>query len=127
MTTIVLVTGGRKYGVGEARERIDERNRIYEVMDAILAHYGDILVVCGGAPGLDSVVSELWCNDRAIHCAKVKAIWNKLGPSAGPIRNSMMLKLRPDVCVHFPGGPGTADMADKARRAGIPTYPALAM
>jgi predicted Rossmann-fold nucleotide-binding protein len=125
--TIVLVTGGRKYGLGEGRKAISERNSIYEVMDKIRAHYGEIIVVCGGAPGLDSVVSELWCRDKAVHCAVVKAIWNKLGPQAGPIRNAHMLVLRPDVCVHFPGGPGTADMVAKATAAGVPTYPALAM
>lgn len=122
MTTLVLVTGGRKYGLGDHAEGRRQRTHIYDSMDAIKAHYGEIMVICGGAPGLDSVVSELWCNDKDVHCAKVKAIWNKLGPSAGPIRNSMMLKLRPDVCVRFPGGVGTADMAAKAQRAGIPTY-----
>lgn len=122
MTTLVLVTGGRKYGLGEHKTGRDQRNHIYHTMDAIKAHYGEIMVICGGAPGLDSVISELWCNDKAVHCAKVKAIWNKLGNSAGAIRNSMMLKLRPDICVQFPGGVGTADMAAKAKRAGIPVY-----
>jgi hypothetical protein len=125
--TIVLVTGGRKYGVGETKKALEERNQIYKTMDAIRAHYGEILVVAGGAPGLDSLVSELWCKDKAVHCAVVRAIWHKLGPQAGPIRNAFMLVLRPDVCVHFPGGPGTADMVKKAQEAGIPTYPALAM
>lgn len=122
MTTLVLVTGGRKYGLGDHLEGRNQRNHVYDSMDAIKAHYGEIMVICGGAPGLDSVVSELWCKDKGVHCAIVKAIWTKLGPSAGSIRNSMMLKLRPDVCVRFPGGVGTADMAAKATRAGVPTY-----
>jgi hypothetical protein len=122
VTTIVLVTGGRNYGLGETDEARRQRNHVYQTMNAVKDHYGDIIVICGGAPGLDSLVSELWCNDKAVHCAVVKAIWNKLGSPAGPIRNSMMLKLRPDVCLRFPGGVGTADMAAKAQRAGVPTY-----
>jgi hypothetical protein len=95
LTTIVLVTGGRKYGLGEHKEGRLQRNCIYNTLDAIRAHYGEILLVCGGAPGLDAW-SEQWGIDNRVHCAVVKAIWSKLGPSAGPIRNSIMLVLRPD-------------------------------
>lgn len=121
MTTLVLVTGGRKYGLGEHDEGRRQRNHIYDTLNSIKAHYGQIMLIAGGAPGLDAWAAQ-WGIDNKVHCAVVKAIWSKLGPSAGPIRNSMMLKLRPDVCVQFPGGVGTADMGAKARRAGIPTY-----
>lgn len=119
--TLVLVTGGRKYGLGEDDEGRRMRNHIYATLNAIKEHYGEIMLICGGAPGLDAWAQQ-WANDMKIHCAVVKAIWNKLGNLAGPIRNSMMLKLRPDVCVAFPGGPGTADMVEKARAAGVQTY-----
>lgn len=121
MTTLVLVTGGRKYALGEGRDKIAERNHIYSTLTAMREHYGDIMVIHGGAPGADAWAKQA-CIDLQIHAAEVKALWGKLGPPAGPIRNSMMLKLRPDVCVAFPGGPGTADMKDKAQRAGIPVY-----
>jgi hypothetical protein len=121
--TVVLVTGGRKYAAGEGKQGIVERNHVYSTLDAIRAHYGEIIVVHGGAPGCDSW-ADMWCLDHGVHSAVVKARWNKLGPAAGPIRNSFMLVLRPDVCVHFPGGPGTADMVKKATAASIPAFPA---
>lgn len=46
--------------------------------------------------------------------------WDKYGNAAGPIRNQQMLdEGKPDLVVAFPGGRGTADMVNKARKAGI--------
>lgn len=117
MVTLVLVTGGRKYAISNAKERW----HVYNTLDAMQAHYGEIMLIEGDALGADKCAG-MWAEDRGVHCAKVSAIWNKLGPSAGPRRNSAMLRLRPDICVVFPGGVGTADMAKKARAAGVPTY-----
>lgn len=51
------------------------------------------------------------------------AEWNRHGNAAGPIRNTVMVRLGADACFAFPlpGGTGTADCMAKARRAGIPT------
>lgn len=38
---------------------------------------------------------------------------------AGPIRNSFMLALGPDLVLAFPGGRGTADMVRQASEAGV--------
>jgi len=122
VTTLVLVTGGRKYGLGDKRPAIDQRNLVYSTMDGIKAHYGDIMVICGGAPGLDSVVSEMWCRQRGVHCAVVRALWTTHGNGAGTIRNGAMLALTPTFVVAFPGGPGTANMVYQARKANLPVY-----
>jgi hypothetical protein len=52
------------------------------------------------------------------------ADWEKLGRSAGPIRNQAMLdEGRPDLVVAFPGHHGTADMVRRARAAGVMRRP----
>jgi hypothetical protein len=49
------------------------------------------------------------------------ANWGRYGPAAGPIRNTQMLiEGRPELVVFFPGGDGTKDMVEKARKHRIP-------
>ncbi len=107
----VLVTGGRSYANLE---------RHHEVMNS-LWHRGVDTILVGDAAGADSL-TRLWAQANARHVVlKVfEADWNRLGAAAGPKRNQRMVDAKPDLCVAFPGGRGTADCVAKARRAGIP-------
>jgi hypothetical protein len=118
--TVVLVCGGRRYAT-EYYGTVKQRQFMWDTLDQIRAHYGEILILHGGAPGADSY-AELWADMKGVHSARVRALWAKLGNGAGPKRNSAMLALRPHLCVAFPGGPGTADMVYQARLANVPTY-----
>jgi hypothetical protein len=121
VTTKVLVCGGRKYAHGETTTARAQRNRMWATLDSILAHYGDVLVIHGGAPGADTY-AEVWASHKGVHSCVVRARWNLLGPEAGKLRNTAMAALAPDVVVAFPGGPGTGHMVYTARRANIPVY-----
>jgi len=116
MTKVVLVCGGRNYA-----KTVEQRWHMWNTLDRMHAHYGEIMLIVGGAPGADSY-ANVWADASTVHCAVVKALWNKLGPGAGPRRNKAMLALRPDLVLAFPGGPGTANMLKQARAAGIETY-----
>lgn len=76
-------------------------------------------VITGGAPGVDSFAQKWAETEDGIESIVVPANWDKYGLAAGPIRNSEMLKLNPDVVIAFPGGTGTNDMVTKAKRAGV--------
>lgn len=117
MTTVVLVCGGRDY----ARNKPDEQAHIREVLNSVHAHYGDMLLVHGGAGGADTWAG-VWAEAKGVHVAVVRALWPVYGKGAGPVRNAAMLTLSPTVCVAFPGGKGTEHMKKIARAAGIPTY-----
>lgn len=112
MVTSVLVCGGRTF---------NDQEHVNTVLNAVRAHYGEIIIIHGNAGGADNCAG-LWAHTVGVHQARVPALWPVHHKASGPIRNSMMLKLQPDVCIGFPGGPGTADMLKKARAAGIPTY-----
>lgn len=144
----VLVCGGRDYGKIDARRPLDhpkraaERRRVYEVLDALEAKIGTFVVINGGGSGADAA-STGWTHqavDRPVPDV-YKAAWNdlsnpdavvkmhKAGPNAGkkydanagPRRNQRMIdEGKPDLVVAFPGGTGTADMIERAERAGIP-------
>jgi hypothetical protein len=107
----VLVTGGRDYA---------DRAYVYATLDRIHKKEGGIAVLIHGkARGADTLAED-WADDRVVPVNPYPADWYKDGPSAGPVRNTRMLKeSQPDLVVAFPGGKGTADMTKKAIRAGV--------
>lgn len=81
-----------------------------------------LTVIHGGADGVDASANQ-WAD--ATHTDKLvfpiaKEDWDRVGGIAGNLRNTQMLQEgKPDVCVAFPGGGGTADMVKKTRAAGL--------
>lgn len=74
----------------------------------------------GCATGADEVVRE-WCKENKVSYKKHVAQWKKFGRSAGPKRNVAMLEEeQPRLVVAFPGGDGTANCVNEARKRDIP-------
>lgn len=105
MTSIVLVTGGRDYD--------GDVTCLEQLNIDILIH--------GGAKGADTKAAQ-WAQSNGIHTARVDALWNYHGKAAGFKRNAAMLLLKPDYCVAFPGGRGTAMMVELCQRNGITVW-----
>lgn len=107
----VLVCGGRKY---------KNRAHLFNVLDQIHADGRSISVIIEGEARDADLLSASWASSRGVSLLPFPADWNSLGDSAGPIRNTRMLKEgKPDLCVAFTGGEGTADMVRQCRKAGI--------
>lgn len=106
----VLVCGGRDYNNGKF---------ILEQLSRLHAERSFNLVIHGAARGADEW-AEHWAEVNGVQPVACKALWNKHGKRAGPLRNMAMLKLQPHLVIAFPGGPGTAHMVRIAREAGIP-------
>lgn len=106
----VLVCGGRDYNDYDRLE--DELNLVWRV-------HGDFTVISGMARGADTLAVRY---AEAYDCPleKFPADWDKYGRSAGYIRNQQMLdEGKPDLVVAFPGGRGTENMIQIARKAGV--------
>lgn len=113
---IVLVCGGRDYR---------DRRRVFEFLDAVHDLAGPItLIRHGDARGADTLADE-WAAARGVPRDPHPANWypqpGRLDRSAGFARNARMAKLPMDLCIAFPGGNGTADMARRAEAVGILT------
>lgn len=106
----VLVCGGRAYF---------DAKRIWSVMDHYLREADNFeCLIHGAARGVDSIAGE-WAQARGLPVLPFPADWSK-GPIAGPIRNQQMIREgKPTLIIAFPGNYGTANMIDKARRAGV--------
>lgn len=108
---IILVCGGRDY-YGD----------VDNALDTLHAQQPVSMVIHGDAKGADRR-GGYWAKNRGIHYAAVPALWDVLGrKAAGPMRNEAMLLLKPQYCVAFPGGSGTADMIKRCTDAGIPVW-----
>lgn len=107
----VLVCGGRDYS---------DVGQLFDVLDTAHAANPIVDVIHGNASGADSLAHE-WAYRRRIRMRPFTADWKKHGKAAGPIRNQRMLdEGRPDMVIAFPGGRGTADMIERANKAGVP-------
>ena len=105
----VVVCGGRTYG---------DINRVTCVLDIIQPW----LVIHGDASGADTLAKE-YAESRGIPIETYAPDRALDGPGRDWKfnRNSRMLaESRPSLVVAFPGGPGTADTVNKAKRLGIP-------
>lgn len=76
-------------------------------------------IIHGLALGVDKMAED-WGNLHACNIRRFKADWDTHGKAAGPIRNQQMIDQgKPDLIIAFPGGRGTADMVERARKARI--------
>lgn len=109
----LMVCGGRDY--------VDD-DTVFEALDRVLAKRRVVLVIHGGASGADSLADQ-WAKARGIQPMVFEVTrddWQRLGPRAGPLRNTSMLNHgKPDGVVAFPGGKGTAYMVRQSVNAGL--------
>lgn len=106
----VLVTGGRTYG---------DAARLQAVLDKLHAEAGIDVIIEGGANGAD-MLARNWARANVVNGSTFEADWKSFGSFAGPKRNTAMLQEgRPDVVIAFPGGTGTRNMKDQARKFGV--------
>lgn len=103
----VLVTGGRDY---------ENRAVVFAALDALKPArvvHGDYW------NGADAAARE-WVELRGVPDGRYPADWKAQGKAAGPMRNSKMIATeKPNLCLAFPGGRGTADCVEKCEKAGI--------
>lgn len=108
----VLCCGGRTYA---------NRAALFAALDHLLAkRLPGVVIIHGGARGADSLAGE-YAAERGLACEVYPADWAAHGRIAGPLRNARMItEGKPDACVCFAGGRGTADMRGRAIAAGLP-------
>ncbi len=106
----VLVCGGSSYR---------DKAAVFNELDRLHDDQSISLVINGGARGADYYASQ-WAKDRGVALSVFKADWQELGGRAVfQLNDEMLSEAPPDLVLAFPGGDVTADMIDKAEKAGI--------
>lgn len=109
---IVAVCGGRDFR---------DRDNVYRVLDAERDTDGVSVIVHGGCRSGADALAHQWATGRRVSVRVFPADWGAHGRAAGPIRNRKMLReTTPHLLIAFPGGRGTADCVNAARRLHIP-------
>jgi predicted Rossmann-fold nucleotide-binding protein len=107
----ILVCGGRKFhdtylfysSMATAREWFEK----------------EFVIIEGGATGADAMAFQ-WAKEHGVASMRMVAQWDYHGRNAGHLRNGWMLKWGlPDLVIAFPGGSGTKNMVDAARKYGV--------
>jgi hypothetical protein len=111
----VLVCGGRNKNPADIWNWLERFLR--DEIESNLGHsmWPISALMHGGAKGADEGAGQ-WAESEGIEPLVFKANWKSHGRSAGPRRNSIMLREgRPDIVIAFPGGAGTKNMVEQAR------------
>ncbi len=95
-------------------------NAVWATLDKVLAKHPGMVLVHGGAPKGAEKAASRWADARKVAQIAFKPDWTNDGKAAPFKRNDRMLELMPKGAVIFPGSGITANLADKAKKLGIP-------
>ena len=107
--TNVIVAGSRNYIY---------KDFVYEKLDEILKEYKHVVIVEGGARGVDYLAKQ-YAIDRSIPYKEFKANWSLFGRSAGVLRNQEMAKYSDVLIAFYNGSRGTANMIKEAKKRNL--------
>ena len=95
---------------------------IWDKLDQVHAKHPDMVLLHGGTPKGAERIAATWANNRKIPQVAFKPDWTKHAKAAPFKRNDQMLATMPIGVIIFPGTGIQDNLADKARKMGIPVY-----
>jgi len=102
----LIVVGGSNYV---------DRAKVFAVLDAVHIDRGIREIIERGSAGADALARD-WAAARGVMCTMIAAD-RTLGRRAAQCRNDVLLAMKPDGVIAFPGGRATAELVDRAVRA----------
>ena len=95
---------------------------IWDRLDQIHAKHPDMVLLHGGSPKGAERIAATWANNRKVPQVAFKPDWTKHAKAAPFKRNDQMLGTMPIGVIIYPGTGIQENLADKARKMGIPVY-----
>lgn len=119
--TQLLVPAGTRIAFTGGIDCNDHR-RIWEALDRVHAKHADMVLLHGGAPRGAERIASRWADHRKVAQVVFKPDWTRHAKAAPFKRNDAMLEALPVGLIAFPGSGISANLADKARKMGIPVW-----
>lgn len=119
--TEVLIPAGTKIAFGGGTD-YNDHVRIWTALDKAHAKHPDLVLLHGGSPKGAERIAACWAEARTVTQIAFKPNWMKHAKAAPFRRNDDMLSVMPAGVIVFPGSGITDNLADKARRFGIPVW-----
>ena len=99
-----------------------DHHRIWAVLDKVMAKHSDMVLLHGGTPRGAERIAACWADARKVPQVVFKPDWTRHQKAAPFKRNDQLLETLPIGVIVFPGSGVTDNLADKARRLGIPLF-----
>ena len=100
----------------------NDHTRIWDALDKIRTKHPDMVLLHGGSPRGAERAAACWADHRKVPQVVFKPDWTRDRNAAPFKRNDRMLEALPIGVVVFPGSGIAANLADKAKKLGIPTW-----
>lgn len=95
---------------------------IWDSLDKVRTKHPDMVLLHGGSPKGAERIAACWADNRKVTQVVFKPDWNRHARAAPFKRNDRILDVLPIGVIVFPGSGISANLADKAKKLGIPVW-----
>jgi hypothetical protein len=100
----------------------NDHQRIWDALDKVHAKHPDMVLLHGGGSKGAERIASCWADNRKVSQVAFKPDWSRHKNAAPFKRNDVMLETLPIGVIAFPGSGIVENLADKARKMGIPVW-----
>jgi hypothetical protein len=100
----------------------NDHRLIWDVLDKTRAKHPDMVLLHGGSPKGAERIASAWADNRKVPQIAFKPDWTKHAKAAPFKRNDALLEALPIGVLVFPGTGIQENLADKAKKLGIPVW-----
>jgi hypothetical protein len=100
----------------------NDHNGIWDRLHKVHAKHPDMVLLHGGSPKGAERIAARWAEHRGVPQIVFKPDWARYGKAAPFKRNDEILDVLPIGVIVFPGSGISANLADKAKKLGIPVW-----
>ncbi|MFZ3178737.1 MAG: DUF2493 domain-containing protein [Methylocystis silviterrae] len=119
--TQVLLPGGPRIAFAGGVD-CNDHQRIWDALDKVHAKHPDMVLLHGGGSKGAERIASCWADNRKVPQVAFKPDWSRHKNAAPFKRNDVMLETLPIGVIAFPGSGIVENLADKARKMGIPVW-----
>ena len=101
---------------------ITDHRAIWDALDRVKAKHADMVLLHGGSPKGAEKIAACWADNRKCQQIVFKPDWKRHGKAAPFKRNDALLEAIPIGLILFPGSGITDNLADKAKKLGVPLF-----
>jgi hypothetical protein len=119
--TQLLVPAGSRIAFTGGSD-FNDHQLIWAALDKVHTKHPGMVLLHGGSPRGAERIAACWADNRKVVQVAFKPDWNRHRNAAPFKRNDQMLEALPIGVIVFPGSGISANLADKARKMGIPVW-----
>jgi hypothetical protein len=117
----LMIPAGAKVAFTGGLDCNDHR-AIWSALDRVHAKHPDMVLLHGGSPKGAERIAACWADARKVTQIAFRPDWTRHAKAAPFKRNDQLLEVMPIGVVVFPGSGICDNLADKARKLGIPLF-----